>query len=218
MALVILNFKAYEQAIGDNSLNLAKIAKEVADSTGMHIIVAVQTADIARTAPIIETMAQHIDPIDLGAGTGTQTAEAAKQAGASGSLLNHSEQNIPISQAEKSIKKLLSLGMKSCACASTPDKGQELAKFRPDYVAIEPPELIGSGVSVSSAKPEIVTESIENIRQVNKDVEILCGAGISTGDDVKKALDLGVTGVLLASAFTKAENPKEVLEDICRGF
>jgi triosephosphate isomerase len=218
MSLVILNFKAYSQAVGENALKLANISKEVADQAGVPIIVSPQTSDILRTSPIIETYSQHISNLEPGSGTGSTLAEAVKQAGASGSLLNHSEKRIPIEQIKSNISKLRTLGMKSVLCTQNPEESKDFAPFNPDYIAIEPPELIGSGVSVSTAKPEIVTETVKNIRNVNQEVGILCGAGISTGEDVKKAVELGVDGVLLASAFTKADNPKQVLEDICGGF
>jgi triosephosphate isomerase len=43
---------------------------------------------------------------------------------------------------------------------------------------------------------------------------VLCGAGIKSGLDVSKAIELGVSGVLLASGVTKSSNPKEALEDL----
>jgi triosephosphate isomerase len=45
-------------------------------------------------------------------------------------------------------------------------------------------------------------------------VRVLAGAGISTGDCVKKAIELGADGVLLASGVVKAKNPEEVLFDL----
>jgi triosephosphate isomerase len=81
-------------------------------------------------------------------------------------------------------------------------------------VAIEPPELIGSGRSVSKTKPEVVTSTVELIRNINDDVIILCGAGITTGEDARAAIRLGTDGILLASAFTKAGDPAKVLFEL----
>lgn len=218
MTIVVLNFKSYAEAIGENSAKLAQTAKEVSDETGIDIIVAPQTADISRTAQVIRTVAQHIDPIKLGAGTGAQTAEAAKDAGAIGSLLNHSEKRISLQELGDGIKKLRGLGMLSIVCSQDADSSKEYASLNPDYIAVEPPELIGTGIAVSETKPSIVLETVKKIRAVNRSVGILCGAGISKGKDVSKAIELGVSGVLLASAFTKAKEPKKVLTDICNGF
>ncbi|MFH1424526.1 MAG: triose-phosphate isomerase [archaeon] len=216
--LVVLNFKAYTQAIGQNALKLAKIAKGVSEATGVRVIIAPQSADLKAVSKIIETYAQHIDPISPGSGTGAQLTEATKLAGATGSLINHSEKRIELEQIEKSIKKLHELGMKALVCSHNADSSKAYAAFNPDFIAVEPPALIGSGVSVSTANPEIITDTIAKIREVNQETIVLCGAGISNGVDVKKAVELGVSGVLLASAFTKAEDPKAVLEDICGGY
>ena len=47
---------------------------------------------------------------------------------------------------------------------------------------------------------------------------MLCGAGISKGEDLRAALDLGSQGVLLASGIVKASDPKAALEDLIRLF
>jgi|TARA_Y100000034_G_scaffold128501_1_gene183170 triosephosphate isomerase len=218
MGLVILNFKAYEEATGSKAEELSKICKETAEATGARIIVAPQTADILRTSPLIETIAQSASSIKPGSGTGSNLVESLKQAGAVGSILNHSEHRIPHMQISETVLRLKEAGMISVVCAQDDEEAKALAEFAPDYIAVEPPELIGSGVSVSQSKPEVVTKTVENIKQVNPDVKVLCGAGISNGSDVKKALELGVDGVLLASAFTKAADPRAVLLDICGGL
>ena len=85
----------------------------------------------------------------------------------------------------------------------------------PIFSPIEPPELIGTGRAVSKENPEIVTDSVKRVRRVNQTVAILCGAGISTGDDVYAALKLGTNGILVASGVVKAKNPQEVLTSFC---
>lgn len=217
MALVVLNFKAYKEATGESAVKLARIAKEVSQEANVRIIVAPQAPDICKTSPIIETFAQHIDPFEPGAQTGYMLAEAVLSAGAVGSILNHAEHKMPLQDIEKTIKKLHSLGMKSLVCAKDTEEAKQVAVFNPDYIAVEPPELIGSGVSVSTAKPEVVKDTVAAIKNINKKIIILCGAGVSNGADGKKAKKLGVEGVLLASAFVKAVDPKTLLLDIAEG-
>jgi len=43
---------------------------------------------------------------------------------------------------------------------------------------------------------------------------VLCGAGVKTGKDVKRALELGAVGVLLASGVVKSKDPKKALQDL----
>jgi triosephosphate isomerase len=85
-------------------------------------------------------------------------------------------------------------------------------------IAVEPPELIGSGVSVSKAKPEVVSGSVDAIKRVNLKVEVLCGAGITTGDDIIKAIELGTKGVLLASGIVLAKDQRTAIEDMVRAL
>ena len=86
-----------------------------------------------------------------------------------------------------------------------------VAYLHPDIISIEPPELIGTGVAVSKAKPDAVTDTIKMVRKVNTEAVILCGAGISHGEDVAVALKLGAQGVLVASGIVKAKNPYMVM-------
>jgi len=104
--------------------------------------------------------------------------------------------------------------LRSLVCADTTEASVEIAKILPDMIAIEPPELIGTGVSVSKARPELITESVKQIRKVNRTVRVLCGAGITTAEDVSKAIDLGSEGVLVASAVVKNKDPRAVLESM----
>ena len=81
-------------------------------------------------------------------------------------------------------------------------------------VAVEPPELIGGDVSVTSVDPRIVSDTVEVVNSINPEVTTLCGAGVKNGMDVAKAIELGTSGVLLASGVTKAQDPESVLRDL----
>jgi len=219
-ASIIINFKTYEESTGDNALRLAKICDEVAKETGAKIIVVPQFADIYRISNEvkIQVYSQGIDNIKFGSYTGHVLAESVKAAGASGSLLNHSERRIKLADIEACIEKLRSLGMVSIVCTNNINTTKAAAAIGPDFVAVEPPELIGSGIPVSQAKPEIVSGSVDAAKEVNPKVGVLCGAGITKGEDIKKAIELGTEGVLLASGVVKAKDPRAVLMDLVGGL
>lgn len=214
--IVILNFKTYLESTGKNALKLAESCESVADETGINIMVAPQPADIYRISQKtdIPVLAQHIDPVDAGGHTGSLLAESVKEAGAIGTLINHSEQRMQLFNIDAVIKKAFSMDMSSVVCTNNIETSAAAATLNPDFVAIEPPELIGSGIPVSQAEPEIVEKTVELIHEINKDVRVLCGAGISTGDDLKAAVDLGSEGVLLASGIILAEDPQKALLDL----
>jgi triosephosphate isomerase len=138
-------------------------------------------------------------------------AESVKEAGAKGTLINHSERQLKLADIDEIIRITHERGLLSVVCANNPTISMAAAALKPDLIAIEPPELIGTGISVSKAKPEVVTNTIQLVREVNRKVVILCGAGISHGEDVHAALRLGTQGVLVASGIVKAKDPYAIM-------
>ncbi len=218
--IVAVNYKAYyPYSFGEHAVKIAKDAKKVWEETGIQIILIPPATELKTILDVVKgtdilVFAQHADPIDPGAHTGYLPLEGLKDAGIHGILLNHSEHRLILADINKLIKKAKSLGLKTLVCADVPETGAAVAVLEPDIVAVEPPELIGTGIPVSKAKPEVITRSVEMIRKVNKDVIILTGAGISKGDDVYAAIKLGTLGVLVASAIVKAKEPYNVIKDM----
>lgn len=211
--IVIVNFKAYAEATGKRAVELAQKAERVNHETGVSVGVAPQVADLAAVAEAVEipVFAQHIDPIRPGGYTGHVLAESVKEAGAKGTLINHSERQLKLADIDEIIRITRERGLLSVVCANNPTISMAAAALKPDLIAIEPPELIGTGISVSKAKPEVVTDTIQLVREVNGKVVILCGAGISHGEDVHAALRLGTQGVLVASGIVKAKDAYAIM-------
>lgn len=214
--IVILNFKTYLESTGKRALELAKISGEVAEETGINVAVSPQHADVWQIAKEVEipVFAQHVDPVDAGGHTGSILLESMMEAGASGTLINHSEQRMKLADIDAVVKKVKANDMVSVVCTNNVETSAAAATLKPNFVAIEPPELIGSGIPVSKAEPEVVEGTVDVIHQINPDVKVLCGAGISTGEDMRAALDLGAEGVLLASGIILADDPKAALLDL----
>jgi triosephosphate isomerase len=187
----------------------------VSDSSGVDIAVAPQAADVARVAETgVETWAQHVDANEFGSHTGSTLAEAVADNGAVGTLLNHSEQRLKLADIDGGLDAAERTGLETCVCANNPDQVGAAAALGPDAVAVEPPELIGTGTPVSKADPDVVRGAVEAANEVDESVSVLCGAGISTGEDLVAAQELGAEGVLLASGVAKADDPRAALEDL----
>ena len=227
LPIIVVNMKSYIETTGKRAVELALAAETVNKETGMKqkklytvvgitIVLAPQAVDLYRVTQStnIPIFAQHIDSIQAGAGTGQTLAEGVKATGAVGTLINHSEHRLTLAEIELVIARAKTLDLKTLACSNNADVSAALATLRPNFIAVEPPELIGTGISVSTAKPEVVTSTVERIRNIDTNLTILCGAGISTGDDFKAALELGTSGVLLASAVTTAAKPEKVLREL----
>jgi len=211
--LIIVNFKTYLEATGKKAVELAKKAEKVSLETKVSIGVAPQHTDIATIAKSVKipVFAQHTDPVQPGSHTGHVLAEAVKETGATGTLINHSERQLKLSDIDAVIKITREKGLVSIVCANNPSISTAVATLKPDILAIEPPELIGTGIPVSKAKPEVITKTVRLVKEINPKVVILCGAGISHGEDVAAALRLGTQGVLVASGVVKAKDPYTVL-------
>ncbi|WP_380676834.1 triose-phosphate isomerase [Salinigranum sp. GCM10025319] len=212
---ILVNLKAYPC----DPVAVAEAAHDVAEDSGVRIAVAPQAAHIERVAETgVETWAQHVSPNDYGSHTGSTLAEAVAEAGAVGTLLNHSENRLKLADIDASLGAAERAGLETCVCGNNPEQIGAVSALGPDAVAVEPPELIGGDVSVSTADPEIVVDAVEAAAAVDEDVDVYCGAGVSTGDDVLAAGDLGATGILLASGVAKADDPRAALEDLVAGL
>ncbi|WP_101297761.1 triose-phosphate isomerase [Halegenticoccus soli] len=208
---ILVNLKAYPC----DPIEVATAARDVGDESGVRIAVAPQAAHLSRVAETeVETWAQHVSPNDYGSHTGSTLAEAVAEAGATGTLVNHSEKRLKLADVDGSVRAAKRAGLETVVCANNPAQIGAAAALEPDAVAVEPPELIGGDVSVSTADPEIVENAVEAAAAVDEAVDVFCGAGISTGDDVTAAADLGAEGILLASGVAKADDPEAALRDL----
>ena len=214
--VVAINMKTYPQSCGEAGQNLAEFCEEVAIATGKSIAIAPQQIDLAMYVDIFDLpiFAQHVDNVGQGSTTGRVTPEAIKEIGCTGTLINHSEYRIPAEDVEALVKRCKELGLITIVCTKDPEESQAYAKFGPDFIAVEPPELIGGDISVTTANPEVVSDSVKLVKDVAPDVKVLCGAGVKNGQDVATAIELGAEGVLLASGVVKAQDQKSVLMDL----
>lgn len=202
---LVINLKNYSEISGDNSLKITEEATKVFRSNHKDIIIAPPPSGIlALSKTKIPIVSQHVDDVPIGATTGFVVPEIVKSHGAIGSIINHSEHKIDHSQVCNLVKRLRGLEMISIVCADDLEEMEALSHFSPDYLAIEPPELIGKGIAVSKANPSIITDSVQVVKRVSPTVKVLCGAGIVDKTDVQRALELGAEGILISSGVVKS--------------
>ncbi|MBR96077.1 MAG: triose-phosphate isomerase [Euryarchaeota archaeon] len=212
---MVVNFKTYESASGQSAEDLAA-SMEKFTNRNFRMIAVVSAFDlhsIASNSTNLEVWSQHLDPVGKGSYTGWLEPESAIYRGAVGTIINHAEHKVSIKHV-KELMEMLPSDFPICACAADVSEAIELAKLNPTFIAVEPPELIGGDISVTTADPSIVTDTVKAVKSVNSNVRVLCGAGVKNGSDVRKAIELGAEGVLLASGVTKAEDVNAVLDDL----
>ena len=215
---ILVNFKTYLESTGKNAVRLAKICQKVAKKSGVSITLSVQAADIRAVASAVKVpvWAEHVDNVACGRNTGFVSPESVKFAGAKGTLLNHAEHKLDRRTLKETLARCRDLNLTTMVCAANVKESVAVARLNPDFLAVEPPKLIGTGVSVSEAKPSIITGCVRAVRKMGVDVPVVCGAGITTGDDVKKAWELGISGVLVASGVVKARDQEFAIRDLVR--
>ena len=212
--LVVVNFKTYQTAHGASAESLARAMSSIETEARMIAVVsAFDLSAVVSAAPDLEVWCQHLDPVGFGSNTGWLHPATAIERGASGTLVNHAEHKVSLEHVAMLLEQVPE-GFELCACAADVKEAIALASLGPDFVAVEPPELIGGDVSVTSADPEIVSGTARAVRDVSASVGILCGAGVKSGSDVSKAIELGTSGVLLASGVTKSADPVASLKDL----
>ena len=217
--LIVVNFKTYATAMGQKAVDLAQ-AMERASKDHVRMIAVVSAFDlhaVKQAAPSLEVWSQHLDPVGQGSFTGWLQPENAIERGAQGTIINHAEHKVNFEHVQQLMQQLPD-EFPMCACAADVDEAHQLAELGPTFIAVEPPELIGGDISVTTADPAIVSDTVNAVRAINPHVRVLCGAGVKDGKDVKTAVELGAHGVLLASGVTKAGDVDAVLADLVAGL
>jgi triosephosphate isomerase (TIM) len=220
MRTLVVNFKNYPEVLGAGSVKLALAVKTVAETVGFEAIVAPPVPMLGEVASRagITVYSQTVGGESGDRTTGAVLPEAVKAAGASGTILNHSESRKSLADLRSLVPRVAGLGLDVCLCVQTAEEAALLAPLGPKYLAIEPPELIGSGVAVSKARPELIRDTVAATAKAGYRGKVLCGAGIVDGDDVRRAVELGVEGVLVASSVVKAKDWAQKVGELARSL
>ncbi|MDF2378747.1 MAG: triose-phosphate isomerase [Candidatus Gracilibacteria bacterium] len=212
--MLVINFKTYHESTGQNALALAQTIDQASKDAPVDVILAIQALDLEKVAGVVKNckvIAQHVDAHGYGAHTGHILPEEVKSRGSVGTLINHSEKNIPDEVLGETIDMAqVHFPDYTIVCSPTYERTLEIeSKWDPHKIAFEPPELIGGDISVSTSQPEI----IKKVVNISHEKQILVGAGVKTLEDIKISLDLGAIGVLVASGVVKNEDPGAVVRD-----
>jgi triosephosphate isomerase len=206
--------KAY--LFGSEVLELARQADKVSARYKVQIIFTPQYVDIPVLAGAVKNVlifAQHMDDLTIGRGVGSVLPEAVKAAGAAGVLLNHAERKLPHDVLERTIRRADEVGLASMACADDLAEALEVARMAPNIIIVESPGQIGVGKRAEGDR-EMIARVNAAIWQVNPEIRILHGAGISSGQDVYNIISAGAQAAGSTSGIIKAINPFAMLEEM----
>ena len=213
----VINPKSY--LYGEELLDLAKYADNKAKEYDVDILFTapfIELKTIADNTKYLTLTAQHMDSIPPGRGMGKIVGEMLKNIGVKATFLNHVEHKIENEEElEKVIKKCKNLDIQSVVCANSVEDAKKVASLGADIIICEPDELVGTG-QTSSDEYMIATNNA--IKEVNPQTQVLQAAGISTPEDVYKAIYLGADSTGGTSGIIKAKDPKKTIDDMLRSM
>lgn len=217
---LIINLKNYAEISGQKAVQISLDAEKVARELDVRIIISPPQVLLGLVASktTLEILGQHVDLEQLGASTGFVIPEMLKEAGAVGSIINHSEHPIGIDIIKKLIERLRNIDLISLVCTKNLEELRAINELQPDFIAIEPPGLIGTKRSISSEKPSLIRDSFKHLSSTASRTKLICGAGINTPQDVRIALQLGSTGILAASSIVKSDGWYDKIYELAEPF
>jgi len=217
--MFIINCKNYDEIAGDKIIKLAKLSEKISKKYKVPIAIAPPHHLIPLITKFhVTILAQHLDDKKIGSTTGFMIPEIVKKSRVNGALINHSEHRISPREITNLVKRLKKLKMKTVVCVKNVREAEKYAKLNPTYIAIEPPELIGTGRAISTERPGLITKSLSVVKKARNSTKLLCGAGIVTSKDVKRAVELGSRGILVASGIIKSRNWDRVIDDFAKAI
>ena len=217
--MFIINCKNYDEISGDKIVKLAKISQKISKKYKIPIAIAPPHHLIPLIVKFnVIILAQHLDDKKVGSTTGFMIPEIVKKSKINGSLINHSEHRIPEKEIKNLVKRLKRLKLKTVLCVKNVNESKKYAKLNPTFIAIEPPELIGTGRAISTERPQLITNAVDGVKSAKNSTKLLCGAGIVSGNDVARAKQLGSKGILVASGIVKAKNWEKIIEEFSRAL
>lgn len=215
--MIILNFKNYPQYQDGNLdeilVQVQQTMKNMPDKAD-KLVIAPAIADlryIKNKFSDLNVIAPHVDIHAAGPFTGWTVATHLVALGLEHSLLNHSEHRVWSDQIGEYVQSVQTRGLKLIVCCENIHEAKFLLDFQPYAIAFEDRELIGSGNSITTARQAETEEFINLVK--GKSLAII-GAGVAGASDIKAAMKMGADGVLLASAFAKAENKVKFLSEV----
>ncbi len=206
--MIIFNLKTYSESTGKNADSIVQMFETMVMEgkiTAEKFTIAPSVLDLGHLRKqyrSVNLMSQNVSTKAPGSVTGWITPENLIENEISFSLYNHSENRVFGPTFVDDIKSIQWRGINLVVCVENIEEAKLALEAGAFGIAYEPEELIGSGISVTT-RPEEVVAFLEVVK--GKTMAFV-GAGVTTAEDVAKCKELGAEGIILASAFVKADD------------
>lgn len=200
--------------LGDESVAAAHLTDELAQGRNHSIF---WTAPVPELCAVAKNLvfaiptAQHADLVGDGKGMGLTPLESLKAAGVQAVFLNHTAHPMAVDALAATIDRARELEMLTIVAADGITESRAIAAMNPDVILCEPSSLVGTGHTSGNA---YIEDTIDAVRSVNPDIVIMEGAGIRSGDDVRRLIGLGAQGTGISSALALADDKKALLIEL----
>ncbi len=199
---------------GDAVLEFAKAADRAAVKYDVDVLFISPYTEIRRireNCPHLILLAPHMDTLRPGRGMADVLPEALKAAGAQGVVINHCERPMTLSAIKQTIDRANELEMLSFVCADTVEEAMAIAQLHPDIINPEPTELIGSS---NASDMRYVTEAIQAVKSIDKNIMVEQAAGITTAQQIYDFIMAGSEAAGSASGILKSPDPLALLSEM----
>ncbi len=214
---ILTNFKNHKEGTFENAIKLAKIHEEISTQEWVNLIIAPSVFDLEKVCEVCSNThvyAQSCHSVDLGSTTGKIPPAFLKKLGVDGVIVNHAENTVSMDEIKLQIVKIKEEWLKVLVCVANLEEAKEIDLLSPNFISLEPPNLIWGDMSITIASPDI----IKNFVKCVKNAVPLVWAWIKTEEDIKKSSQLGSKWILVSSWVVKSKNPKKVLENFVKAI
>jgi len=219
--MLFLNLKNYEETTGEGFIKTMDALKKLNQDfpeLNQHIYTVASNIDLRlgkSLYPELNIVSQHVDNKKPGQTTGWIVAENLLNSGIEYSFLNHAEHRVLDGNIVQYIKDVQATGLKLIVCVESLEEVKIVLEAQPFAIAFENKDLIGTGRSISSERPESVIEFISLVKGKSK---AIMGAGVASAEDIEAGIRLGADGAIVSSRFCLAEDKYAKAMELAKPF
>lgn len=208
---LIVNTKAY--VTGAATLALALIADELAGRFGIATLFTAQHVDlrlVAEATHHLTVTAQHMDALRPGRGMGFILPESLVEAGVGAVVVNHAEHPVSLVQLDATLARAREVGLMTVVCADSDAECRAVAALHPDIMICEPAAQIGTKTMDAGDYAERTTALV---KRIDPRILVIQGAGVASGADLRRVLELGADGSGGTTCIVGADDPRAILTE-----
>lgn len=211
---LIINFKSFHLYKGSNCIKLAKEIEQISKQNSFPIAICPPIHCLSTIINEVDlpTFSQVVDPLLKGNFTAKMPIETLVDSGATGILLSD-DLSMSLKDSEFILRTARTLKLLTVFISTNVAISAAVSKLDPHGIAFSPPDYASDGTTVASSTLDPIENHIRRIKIENSRVFPICGAGIKTSADIKKAIELGSHGIMLDDQFLQSSDREKRISE-----